>query len=254
MFIDTHCHLYDEAFDPDRLQVIESAFASGIEMIFMPNVEAATVDGMLQLEVAHPGRIYAMMGLHPCSVGDDPRKELEIVEEHLAKRSFCAVGEIGLDLYWRQDNLEQQLYAFRQQVEMANSYNLPVILHSRNSNEEILNELEGESKARNAGIMHCFSGTLEQAQRAIALGFYLGIGGVVTYKNGGLDKILSNIPLEHLVLETDAPYLPPVPNRGKRNEPSFLLHVAAKVAEIYGTTLEQVATITNENAKRIFRK
>jgi TatD DNase family protein len=207
---------------------------------------------MLDLEQQFPGHFFPMMGLHPCSVKDDWKDEIKIVEEWLAKRKFVAVGEIGIDLYWDKTHFEEQKQAFRRQVELANQYKLPIVIHTRDSFDVTYELLEETKKESPRGIFHCFTGTLEQAKKAIDMGFYLGIGGVLTFKNSGLDKVLAEIDLEHIVLETDAPYLAPVPYRGKRNDPAFIVKVAERVSEIKGVSVLEVARRSTENSVRVF--
>lgn len=250
--IDTHAHLYSGKFESDRSEMIERAVTRGVEQFYLPNIDSTSIEGMLALEAAYPDRCFAMMGLHPCSVQENYEEELALVRHWLDKRSFCAIGEIGIDLYWDKSTLPIQEKAFRTQIDWALEFDLPIVIHSRESTDEILAILESVQEERLRGILHCFTGDLEQAERAIRLGFYLGIGGVLTFKNSGLDKTVAEIDLQHLVLETDAPYLAPVPKRGKRNESAYVYWVAEKLAEIKKITLEQVARITTANAERIF--
>jgi TatD DNase family protein len=253
LLIDTHSHIYARQFDNDRDKMLKGAFRQGVTKIFMPNIDDESIEGMLALEEQYPENCFSMMGLHPCSVDADFEKQLKIVENWLGKRKFVAIGEIGLDYYHSIDFVKQQEEALKTQVNWAKQYNLPIIIHCRESLDktvEVLEPLMENSKPN--GIFHCFSGTLEQAQRVIEMGFLLGIGGVVTFKNGGLDKILPHIGLEHIVLETDAPYLAPVPYRGKRNEPSYIPLIAAKVADIKGVDLQTVAQQTTSNAMKLF--
>lgn len=250
--IDTHCHLYVKAFKDDIAAVLERAAAEGVEKFYLPAIDSEETDSMLALEARFPDRCVAMMGLHPCSVKEDYEAELAHVEEWLAKRKFVAVGEIGLDFYWDKTFAEQQYVAFRQQIEWALQYDVPIVIHTRNAMQETINVVK-EYKSRGLrGIFHCFSGSYESAVQIIDAGFYLGIGGVLTYKNAGLPEVLSKIGLEHMVLETDAPYLTPVPFRGKRNESSYLKYVIEKLAETKGEPLDMVAAITTANAQKIF--
>jgi len=250
---DTHTHLYAEEFNPDRKNLIEKAIANGVGKFYLPNIDSSSIQAMLDLEEQFPGNCFAMMGLHPCSVNATWQKELEIVKKWLEKRKFLAIGEIGIDLYWDKTFFEEQKTAFRNQINWALEYNYPISIHCREAFDpiyEILNTYETLPKA----VFHCFSGTLEQANLILALGgFKLGIGGVITFKNGGLDKVIEQIELEHLVLETDAPYLAPVPFRGKRNEPAYILEVAKKVAQIKNVSMDEVVKITSQNAEYIFR-
>ncbi|TXB63308.1 TatD family hydrolase [Phaeodactylibacter luteus] len=250
--IDTHAHLYAGKFDADRAEMMQRALDNGIDRFFLPNIDRASIAGMLQLEESYPGQCFAMMGLHPCSVQEGYLEELAEVEHWLSSRPFCAVGEIGLDLYWDKSFFRQQQDAFRQQIRWAKALDIPIVIHSRDATEEVLAILEEEQDSRLRGIFHCFTGSLEEANRIIALGFLLGIGGVVTFKNGGLDKVVAQLPLSSLVLETDAPYLSPAPYRGKRNESAYIRIIAEKVAEVLGVSLEAVARATTENAETIF--
>jgi len=252
--VDTHSHLYLKEFDDDRSEMVQRALEAGVEKIFLPNIDSSVVNEMLALEAAYPSHVHAMMGLHPCSVKDNYQEELGIVEDWLGKRPFCAIGEIGIDLYWDKTTLDIQIEAFRFQIALAKKHNLPIVIHSRDSTEVILDILTDEKDERLRGILHCFTGSVEQAEQAFALGFYLGIGGVVTYKNAGLDKVVSQLPLEWLVLETDAPYLSPVPFRGKRNESAYVRLVAEKVAAVKSIDLDAVGKVTTANAKNIFEK
>jgi TatD DNase family protein len=252
--IDTHAHLYLEEFSKDRPEVIAKAQEIGVEKIYLPNIDSRSIDAMLELEFRYPDFCIATMGLHPCSVKKDFEKELYIVEEWLGKRKFAAIGEMGTDLYWDKSFWQEQQEAFKIQAEWAKKYDLPLIIHCRNSIDETIALLENlqENEKPLKCIFHCFTGNLEQAQKIIAMGFFLGIGGVVTFKNGGLDKVLPHIDLEHLVLETDSPYLAPVPHRGKRNESSYILLIAQKIAEIKSVSLEEVKSKTTQNAQKIF--
>lgn len=254
MLIDTHAHLYAKQFDDDRESMLERAKASGVERFYLPNIDSNSIEGMLELEAKHPDTCFPMMGLHPCSVKENYEEELAIVKEWLFKRPFCAVGEIGIDLYWDKTTLPQQIIAFRQQIGWAKELDLPIIIHARDSTEEILEVLETEKSDNLRGIFHCFGGTIEQANRIIDLGFYLGIGGVLTFKKSGLDKTMQEIDLKHVVLETDAPYLAPTPYRGKRNESAYVRLVAEKLAGVKNIPFTEVAAITSANAKKIFEK
>lgn len=249
---DTHIHLYADDFTGDRDQLIREAMDLGVQRFFLPNIDSAFVDAMLDVEEKYPENCFAMMGLHPCSVKEDWKKELTMVEDRLSKRKFAGIGEIGIDLYWDKTFIKEQEEVFRRQIELANQYLLPIIIHSRESFEEIYSILLETKKEHPSGIFHCFTGNTDQAKRAIDLGFSLGIGGVVTFKNSGLDKTIADIDMKHLVLETDAPYLAPVPFRGKRNQPAYILKVAEKIADIKNCTLKEVAHITTQNSKLIF--
>ncbi|MCS6795375.1 MAG: TatD family hydrolase [Raineya sp.] len=252
--IDTHAHLYLDEFAKDRSEVITRSQEVGLQKIYLPNIDSHSIDQMLELELKYPNFCVATMGLHPCSVKKDFERELYVVEEWLNKRKFAAIGEMGTDLYWDKTFWQQQQEAFKIQAEWAKKYNLPLIIHCRNSIDEtiiLLENLQQQDKPLR-GIFHCFTGNLEQAQKIIALGFYLGIGGVVTFKNSGLDKVLPHIDLDYLVLETDSPYLAPVPHRGKRNESSYLTIIAHKVAEIKNCSVKEVQEKTTQNAQKIF--
>lgn len=251
--IDSHAHLYLDDFKEDRQQVMERAAQNGVDKIFLPNIDATTVNELLQLEAAFPDKAYAMMGLHPCSVSDRVDEELVKVKSWLDKRSFAAVGEIGLDFYWDLTYKEQQLFAFGKQIDWAGDYGLPIVIHSRNATPECIGEVRARQKGSLHGVFHCFSGTREEAKQIVDLGFYLGIGGVVTFKKSTLPDLIRDMSLDHLLLETDAPYLAPVPFRGKRNESSYILQVAQKIAEIKAVPLEEVAEATTRNALNLFR-
>jgi TatD DNase family protein len=250
---DTHAHIYTEEFDADREDMLIRSEDKGIEKIFMPNVDHSSIDRMMEVELKHSKSCFSMMGLHPCSVKKDFERELYIVEQWLNKRKFTAVGELGTDLHWDKTFWDQQKEAFKIQVNWAKQYNLPIVIHSRESIDETIELLEPQLDGKLTGIFHCFSGNLEQAKKIIAMGFYLGVGGVVTFKNGGLDKVLPDIDSKHLVLETDSPYLAPVPHRGKRNESAYIPIVADRVAELKKISVEELAQITTTNALSIFR-
>jgi TatD DNase family protein len=251
-FIDTHAHLYAEEFNQDRADMLVRFEAQQVRKIYMPNVDHTSIDGMLELEERSAGTCVAMMGLHPCYVKKDFERELYEVENWLSKRKFVAVGEIGTDLYWDKTFWEQQKEAFTIQVNWAKQYGLPIVIHCRESLEQTIELVEQLTDGKLRGIFHCFSGTAEQAQRITKLGFYLGIGGVVTFKNAGLDKVLPEIDVRHLVLETDSPYLAPVPHRGKRNEPAFIPLIAGKIAEIKKLDVREIQTATTHNALELF--
>lgn len=252
MLIDTHTHLYAEEFDADRTVLIEKAIHNGVKKFYLPNIDSGSIEGMLDLEKQFPDNCFAMMGLHPCSVKENYLAELNIMESWLKQRKFAAIGEIGIDLYWDKTFIEEQKTAFKTQIQWALDYNYTIVIHCRDAFDPIFEVLKDFTKLPKA-IFHCFSGNLEQARQIIALGdFKLGIGGVATFKNSGLDEVVRQIDLEHLVLETDAPYLAPVPFRGKRNEPSYILEVAKKIALIKELPMEKVANITSQNAQNIF--
>jgi TatD DNase family protein len=250
---DTHTHLYSEAFDDDRNAMIERALAQNVSRFFIPAIDSTYTESMLQLEKAYPENIFLMMGLHPTHVKENYKEELSHVEEMLAKRSFFAVGEIGIDLYWDKSTLGIQQEAFKYQIQLAKKYKLPIVIHCREAFDEIFEVLESEKGDDLYGIFHCFTGTLEQAKQAISYNMKLGIGGVVTFKNGKIDQFLNQINLNHIVLETDSPYLAPAPYRGKRNESVYIIKVLEKLSEIYGLSLEEIANITTHNSKDVFR-
>lgn len=249
--IETHAHIYDEAFANDRDLMLEKAFSDSISEIWMPNCNSETIDGLMALATQYPNQCLPMMGLHPCYVKEDFEKELYIVEEWLNKHKFIAIGEIGMDLYWDKTFVKQQEEAFLTQCQLAKQHNLWIDIHSRNAFWETVALIEKNADPNLKGIFHCFTGELKDAQKAIELGFLLGIGGVATFKNGGLDKILPHISLENIVLETDAPYLAPVPFRGKRNEPAYLTIIAQKVADLMEVSVEMVIKQTTLNATRL---
>jgi len=254
MLIDTHTHLYVPQFADDRKEVVERAIATGIEQFFLPNIDSTSIDAMLDLEQQYPQRCFAMMGLHPCSVKENVEEELAIVKQWLDRRSFVAVGEIGLDLYWDKTFFEEQKMAFRTQINWAKALGIPIVIHSRESTQEVIDILRAEKDERLRGIFHCFGGSVEEANAITELDFYLGIGGVVTFKKSGLDKTLEHVDLQHIVLETDSPYLAPTPYRGKRNESSYIRLIAEKVAAIKQIPFTEVAKVTSLNALNIFEK
>lgn len=251
--IDTHTHLYAEEFDEDRKEAIQRALDKGITKFYLPAIDSESHEKMLQLEAEYPGQIISMMGLHPCYVKPESwEKELETVKNYLDQRTFPAIGEIGIDLYWDKTTLDIQIKAFEQQIDWAIERDLPIVIHTRESFDETFAVLERKRHPKLRGIFHCFSGDLDQARHAVDLNFILGIGGVVTFKNGKIDQFLNEIPLDKIVLETDSPYLAPVPHRGKRNESSYLDLVAGKLVNIYGKDFTEIDRITTENAVRIF--
>jgi TatD DNase family protein len=252
--IDTHAHIYSSKFDADREQVIDEIREAGIERIYMPNVDVDTIDRMLDCESRYGDLCIPMMGLHPCDVKADFQKQLYVMEDWLSKRPFAAVGEIGTDLYWDKTTFEIQKEALNIQLSWAKKYMLPVVLHCRESIDETIGLIEKAQDGSLSGIFHCFTGTLEQAQKITKLGFLLGIGGVSTYKNGGLDSVIPFIGLEHLVLETDAPYLAPVPHRGKRNTPAYLPYIAQRVGDLHQIPAEEVGLATKANALSLFKE
>jgi len=250
--IDTHTHLYSDAFAEDRNEMIERAIADGVDKFYIPAIDSETTQAMYDLEKIFPDRMCLMMGLHPTSVKENYEEELKHVEEELTKRKFYAIGEIGIDLYWDQSTLKIQQDAFRRQIQLAKKYELPIVIHCRNAFDEVFEILEEEKNDDLFGIFHCFTGTLAQAQQALSYNMKLGIGGVVTFKNGKIDQFLNEIELKHIVLETDSPYLAPKPFRGKRNESAYVLKVAEKLAEVYETSVEEIAAITTQNALEVF--
>ncbi|WP_276389457.1 TatD family hydrolase [Eudoraea chungangensis] len=249
---DTHIHLYSEAFDKDRDEVIEKALASGVERFFIPAIDSTYTQAMYDLEKSYPKNMFLMTGLHPTHVKDNFEDELRHVEDNLELRSFCAIGEIGIDLYWDRAFLSEQKLAFKKQIQLAKAYNLPIVIHCREAFDEIFQVLEEEKDEKLFGIFHCFTGNKEQALRAIDFNMKLGIGGVVTFKNGKIDRFLSEIDLRHIVLETDAPYLAPVPFRGKRNEAHYIHNVVNKLSDIYNLESERIIEATTQNSKNVF--
>ncbi|TDE05916.1 TatD family hydrolase [Flavobacterium sandaracinum] len=249
---DTHTHLYSEEFDQDRNEMIQRAIDAGVSRFFIPAIDSSCTASMYELEENHPNNVFLMMGLHPTYVKDNYLEELKHVEDELSKRKFYAVGEIGIDLYWDKTHLPQQQIAFKKQIQLAKHYKLPIVIHCREAFDEIFEILEEEKAPELFGIFHCFTGTYEQALQAISYNMKLGIGGVVTFKNGKIDQFLKQIDLQHIVLETDSPYLAPIPYRGKRNESSYIVNVVAKLAQIYNLSENEIATITTENSKAIF--
>lgn len=255
MIIDTHTHLYVEQFDTDYKEVIQRAIEVGVEKFFLPAIDSTYTERMFRLQKAYPKEVFLMNGLHPCSVKEDWEKEvahvIALMQTH--PKSFYAIGEIGIDLYWDRTFLEAQKEAFRQQIHLAKAHKLPIVIHCREAFEEIFQILEEEKDNELFGIFHCFSGNKQQAEQAISYGLKLGIGGVVTFKNGKIDTFLNSIPLEHIVLETDSPYLAPVPFRGKRNESSYLTYVIKKLSELYEVSENEIIKQTTTNALKIFK-
>jgi TatD DNase family protein len=250
---DTHTHLYLDAFDADRHAVINRAVEEGVQYLLLPNIDSGTTTTLLDLCFSFPDHCFPMIGLHPTSVKDNYTEELEHVRQMLRIHRFYALGETGMDFYWDTTFKEQQDKAFRAQIGLALEYNLPIVIHSRDSFDAIADVLDDFRDSGLTGVFHCFTGTSEQAEKALKLGFYLGIGGVLTFKNSNLGEVIKNIPLEHLVLETDSPFLAPVPFRGKRNESSYTRLVANRLAEIKNIPVEEVADRTTENAKKLFK-
>ena len=252
MLTDTHTHLYSEHFNEDLSLVMQRTFDSGVKRLFIPAIDSATTEAMYLLEKQYPENVFLMMGLHPTSVKSNFKQELEHVKKQFSKRQFFAVGEIGIDLFWDKSNLENQKIAFKTQIQLAKKYKLPIVIHCRDAFDEIFKILESENDDDLFGIFHCFTGTEEQANRAISFNMKLGIGGVVTFKNGKIDTFLNKIDIKNIVLETDSPYLSPVPYRGKRNESSYLHLVCKKLAEIYQLSEEEISLITTQNSKDVF--
>ena len=251
--IDTHTHLYLEAFDGDRNEVIKKAISEGVHFFYLPAIDSSYTNKMYELEKLFPEHIRLMAGLHPTHVKENYLEELNHVSENLSKRDFIAVGEIGIDLYWDKTFLKQQQESFNYQIALAKKYDLPIVIHCRNAFDQVFDVLEDYKGGELCGVFHCFTGTYEHAKRIIDFNLKLGIGGVITFKNGKIDQFLNKIPIESIVLETDSPYLAPVPHRGKRNESGYLTHVNQKVAEIHNMTIGEIAKITTENAISVFK-
>ena len=249
---DTHTHLYSEAFEDDQKEMMQRAIDAGVKGFFVPAIDSSYTKSMLQLKENYPSKVHLMAGLHPTHVKENFKEELAHVKSILEKESMVAVGEIGVDLYWEQKYLSQQLEAFETQVNWSLEHDLPIVIHCRDAFDEVFEVLENFRGKPVSGVFHCFTGNLEQAKLAVDLNLKLGIGGVVTFKNGKIDQFLNKIDLENIVLETDAPYLAPVPYRGKRNESSYLVKIAEKVAQIYSMSLEEVAQITTDNSRNVF--
>lgn len=252
--IDTHVHLYLTDFADDIDEVLERAAKTGVEKFFLPSIDSSETRAMLQLEQRYPGQCFAMAGLHPCSVKNNYKNELHEVEQLLSGRTFAAIGETGLDFYWDKTFINEQYDSLRTQSEWALQYNIPLVLHTRNAMQETIDTVKPYAEKGLTGIFHCFGGTVEQAKEIIEMNFYLGIGGVVTYKKSGLAETMEKINLDHIVLETDAPYLTPVPFRGKRNESSYLKYIVEKIATVKNILPEEVAAITTANAEKVFSK
>jgi TatD DNase family protein len=253
-YIDTHAHLYSDQFDEDRDEMIQRAFDNGVNKVFLPNIDLDSIKGMEALVTKYPGQCYSMMGIHPCDVIKDWETQLAETKKHFAKGHHIAIGEIGIDLYWDKSLQKEQTEAFTSQIRWAKSENLPIVIHCRDAFDEIFEVLDQENDDRLFGIFHCFTGTEEQGKRILNYGgFKLGIGGVVTFKNSGLDEQIKNIGIEHLVIETDAPYLAPAPFRGKRNESAYVVKVAEKLSSIYGISEEKVGEITSKNALEVYQ-
>jgi len=251
-FIDTHAHLYSSPIKENIEGIMKNAMDNGIDTIIMPAIDSTTLEAMLEVEASYPQNTMAMMGLHPCSVKENVKEELAIIEAQLQKRKFIAIGEIGLDYYWDKTFTTEQMHAFEIQMQWALDYKLPIAIHTRNAMGETIEAVKPFAKKGLRGIFHCFSGSKESAEQIISMDFHLGLGGVLTYKNAGVAEAIKDIPMEWLVLETDAPYLSPVPYRGKTNEPSYMIQVAMKLAEIKNLPLHEIAAITTSNAEKLF--
>ncbi|MBX2943988.1 MAG: TatD family hydrolase [Cyclobacteriaceae bacterium] len=251
-WIDSHAHIYLKEFDHDRAEVLNRCTENNVQKIYMPNIDHTSIDSMLEVEAKNPTQSISMMGLHPCSVKKDFEKELYLVESWLSKRTFAAVGEIGTDLYWDKTYWEQQKEAFNIQIKWAKQYDLPVVIHCRDSMDLTIALVEALHDDKLKGVFHCFTGTAEQARQITKLGFYLGLGGVSTFKNGGMDKVIPELDINSILLETDSPYLSPVPYRGKRNEPSYIPIIAERVAELKKITLEELQLTTTSSAMKLF--
>jgi len=252
-FIETHAHIYSKKFSEDAAEVVQRSFDTGIDKIFMPNIDLDSIDGMLALEEKFPGVCYPMLGLHPCDVDKNFENILVEMDKWWDKHQFYGVGETGIDLYWDKTHLEEQKSSLKVHVKWAKEKQLPLILHCRESLDETIDLIGPLADKNLGGIFHCFSGTVKQAREIIAMGFYLGIGGTLTYKNSGVGAVISELGLDHLVLETDSPYLAPVPFRGKRNSPEYIPYIAEKMAEFTGTSISEVSEITNRNALKVFK-
>jgi TatD DNase family protein len=250
--VDTHTHLFLPAFNQDREEIVQSAIDSGVNRMLLPDIDSSTTASMISLADAYPDHCLPMAGLHPTSVKDDFSKEIDKIRDLLIQRKFWGIGETGIDLYWDKKYLEQQVESLKIHISLAKEYKLPLIIHCRDSFSEIVDILDNQDIDEVVGIFHAFTGTLEQARKIISYGFKIGIGGIVTFKNSGLDQTLKEIEPIHLVLETDSPYLTPTPHRGKRNESSYLILIAEKLAEIYNRPLEEIAEITTRNANELF--
>ncbi|GAC1456499.1 MAG: TatD family hydrolase [Chitinophagaceae bacterium] len=252
ILIDTHCHLYLAEFDQDRQEVMSKAKAEGVGRFFLPAIDSRVIGPMVQMEKDFPRQCFAMMGLHPCSVKENYSEELLVAAQWLASRKFAAIGETGLDFYWDKTFVPQQYEAFRKQVGWAKEYKIPVVIHSRQSAQECIDVIKEMHDENLTGIFHCFGGSMEEALQIVELGFYMGIGGVITYKNSGLAAVIEKLPLDNIVLETDAPYLTPAPLRGKRNESAYLKYIVQKIAEVKKISMEEVAEATTFNARKVF--
>ncbi len=251
--IDSHAHIYAEEFEHDRDEVVQRAQEVGISKILLPNIDLNSIEPMLATEARYPDVCHSMMGLHPCYVNADIEQDLATIKSWFSQHNFIAVGEIGIDLYWDKTYQTEQEYAFRTQLQWAKEFNLPVVIHTRDSIEQTLDILSQEQDGSLTGVFHCFGGTVEEAKAINQLGFHLGIGGVSTFKNGGMDKVIPELDLNYVILETDCPYLAPTPHRGKRNEPSFMQLVAQKIADLKEVPLSTITELTDRNTKALFR-
>jgi TatD DNase family protein len=257
MIINTHSHIYDEAFDADREEVFQRALEAGVEMLLLPNCDEKSIAPMMAFYEKHPDNVRVMMGLHPEEVKEDYKRQLDVINHVIVGtdrvRPLIGIGEIGLDFYWDDTFKQEQIEVLTEQLHWAKELGLPVSLHTRNAFHDMFKVLDHEQDGRLAGVMHCFNGNYDEARTALSYGFHLGLGGVITYKNCGVKDFLTDIPIERIVLETDDPYLPPVPYRGQRNEPAYIVKTAEKVAEIYGVSVDEIANITTENARKLFK-
>ena len=252
MFVDSHSHIYSEEFSTDRAEVISRAVKAGVSKIVLPNIDSSTIKPMLDLADSNPQLFIPLLGLHPTSIKEDFRKELEIMEYWFEKREFAGIGEIGIDLYWDKTFINEQIEAFRIQIGWARKRRIPIVIHVRDSFQEVFEVLQQEKQESLKGVFHSFTGNADQAEQVIDLGFKIGIGGIVTFKNSGLDTIVRQIDLRHILLETDSPWLAPVPNRGRRNESAFITAVASKIAMLHETSIEEVGRMTTQNAQQLF--
>ena len=252
MFVDTHSHIYSEEFSSDRNEVIERAQNAGINRIILPNIDSSTIKPMLDLADSTPSLFSPLIGLHPTSVKEDFRKELQIMDYWLGKRHFKGIGEIGIDLYWSKTFISEQIEAFTTQIRWAKKLNIPIVIHVRDSFQEVIEVIIEEKDETLEGVFHSFTGNIEQARQVIGLGFKIGVGGIVTFKNSGMDAVVKNIDLNNIVLETDSPWLAPVPHRGRRNECAYITAIASKIASLHQTSIEEVARITTRNAQQLF--
>ncbi len=253
MLIDTHSHIYSDDFSSDLDEVVQNAYNNGVKKIILPNIDSGSIKRLFDLSNSYPHICYPLMGLHPTSVDADYKEELQAMEYWLDKQKIYGIGEIGIDLHWETEFINEQKEAFRHQIKLAKANSLPVVIHVRNSFNEVYSIIKEEQDGSLEGVFHCFTGNTEEATKIIDQGFLLGIGGVLTFKNSNLSEVLQNVELKHLVLETDSPYLAPVPKRGRRNESSFLVYIAQKLAEVYQVPVKEVAEITTANARNLFR-